>query len=751
MAKKQMGKLVSETKSSKLLVIILVLKTLISIGQVPLTLLVLSCKLSVFKKRRGRPRSTPALIFYRKKFNGWLRRVLPKPARVGLAILLLGFLVFAYSLYLLSFTKALPSPQQLSSFNQPLTSEIYDREGRLLYRLYEGQNRQLIKITDAGKNVINATVAIEDKNFFSHHGVDFFGILRAIRNNLIADGKVVQGGSTITQQLIKNTLLSSDKTIQRKVKEILLAFWTEKIFDKKTILEMYLNQVAYGGPAWGISAASKMYFGQEVKDLDLAQAAYLAGLPAAPTDYSPYGTHPEKGMQRQREVISRMVEDNYITHEEAEEAMAEQLVFRPPVADIKAPHFVMWVKSILANKYGERTVSSGGLKVITSLDLDIQEMAERVVRNNIDKLTKLAVSNGAAMVTDARSGQVLAMVGSKDYWEKKEGNFNATLSLRQPGSSIKPITYATSFKLGFSPGTVLLDTPTIFADKNGTTYSPVNYDGRFHGAVSVRTALASSYNVPAVKTLATFGIDPVVETARDLGITSWDKVQNYGLSLTLGGAAVRMVDMMSVYGTFSQLGIRHEITPILTVTDATGKMLEDHRLEVGKRVVTAEVAYLITSILADNKARVPAFGEKSLLEIPGYSVPVKTGTADRKTDNWTFGYTKEFVVGVWVGNFDNRPMDPALTSGITGATPIWHEMMASLLTGRKDLGFEKPAGIIETELFGQKDLAILGTIPKTVTALRREVKKADELDKEKEIISYTDSFTKISLQKPISN
>lgn len=756
MARKQTEKL-NPIKNRQLSIVILALKLIIFIGRLILlpflivksifnflsyvfrTIIIYHLLLITFKKRPGRPRTTPFLIFYRKKVSRRLNRVIPKPARVTAAILMIAALIFGYSLNLLTLAKALPSPAQLSPLNQPLTTEILDRQGRLLYRIYDGQNRQLIKLPQVPKTVVNATVAAEDKNFYSHHGVDFFGMLRALKNDLSIPKNSLQGGSTITQQLIKNTLLSSDKTIQRKIKEVLLAFWAERLFDKPTILEMYLNQVAYGGPAWGISAAAKMYFGTEVADLDLAQAAYLAGLPAAPTSYSPYGTHPEKGIRRQREVLLRMVADKYISQQEAEEAMAKQLIFKPPVQDIKAPHFVMFVKSILANSYTEKTVSQGGLKVVTSLDLDIQEMVERVVNHNVGRLTELLVSQGAAMVTDAKTGQILAMVGSKDYWDQKEGNFNATLALRQPGSAVKPITYATAFKQGFSPGTILLDVPTTFPDRNGRGYSPVNYDGKFHGAVTVRTALASSYNLPAVKILATVGIDPVVETARDLGISTWDDPQSYGLSLTLGGAAVKMVDMMSVYGTLSQLGVKHQITPILSVTDASGRTLEDHKSDPGKRVLTPEVAYLITNILADNQARVPAFGEKSLLEISGHSVPVKTGTSDSKIDNWAFGYTPQFVVGSWVGNFNNSPMHPSLTSGITGATPIWHDVMLALLEGQRNLSFEKPAGVVEAVINGQKDLAISGTIPKTVTALRREVKK--------EVITYTDSFNRFTLRK----
>lgn len=695
---------------------------LIKIGQTPqavlaafLRLFPFPFSLCTFSKKRGRPRLKSRSNFYLDKARNNLSRLFPKKKRFKIAAGLVVLLFLFYSQLIVRLSTQLPSPSRLSFAERPATTQFLDRDGRLLYQLYEGRNRELVGLEKLPQSLINATVAIEDKHFFNHPGIDPIGMLRALRINLANNDQFFdgwQGGSTITQQLIKNTLLSADKTLSRKAKEIILAFWAERVYSKNEILQMYFNEAPYGGPAWGVEAAAQMYFGKRAEDLNLAESAYLAGLPAAPTQYSPFGTNPEKGKERQKEVLRRMVEDKYISQTEASAAFARELTFRSSTIDIKAPHFVMYARSLLAAKYGERTVSQGGLKVITTLNLDLQKMAEEVVSEQVQKLAPLGVGNGAAMITDAKTGQILTMVGSKDYFEPVGGNFNATLALRPPGSSIKPITYATAFKEDFTPGTIVLDTPITFPNPWGRPYSPGNYDGKFHGPVTLRTALASSYNVPAVKILSLVGLPKMIETAREMGITTFTKPENFGLSLTLGGGDTRMIDMMSVYGVLAAGGIKYTPEAILTVTDSYGNILEDNRFPEGKRVLSEEVSYLLADILSDNKARIPAFGLNSLLEIPGYTVAVKTGTSDNKRDNLTFGFTPEFVVGAWVGNFDNSPMNPLLTSGITGATPIWHDIMAKLLQGRPNLAFKRPPGIVEVTLNGHKDLGILGQIPK---------------------------------------
>lgn len=693
------------------------------------------------KKKRGRPRTQPFFNFYFARFKRVFNRFFPAPVKLGIGLTIVAVAIFSYSYFLINLAHNLPSPERLTSLDEPLTTSFYDRNGVLLYRLYEGRNRSLVKLNELPPNLINATIAIEDKHFYEHPGIDFFAIARAIVAN--AQQKQFQGGSTITQQLIKNTLLTPDRTYNRKIKELLLAYWAERLYNKQQILQMYFNEAPYGGTAWGIEAAAETYFNKKAKDLDLAEASFLAGLPASPTEYSPFGAHPELAKERQKQVLDRMVEDNYITKDQAGQAFEEELSFNSQNSQIKAPHFVMYARELLAQKYGEKVVSQGGLKVVTSIDLDTQALAENIVSDEVTKLSSLNVTNGAAMITDAKTGQILAMVGSKDYYDPKIGNYNVALSPRQPGSSIKPITYSTAFKQGYSPGTVMLDTPTVF--KNAwETYTPVNYDGKFHGPVTIRTALGSSFNVPAVKMLALVGIPNMIQTAKDLGITTLNDPNRYGLSLTLGGGEVRLIDMMSVYGTFSQMGVKHQPTALLKVTDSNGTVLEDNSDPEGQRVLAPGIAYMITDILTDNNARTPAFGPNSLLIIPGHTVAVKTGTTDSKKDNWTFGYTPDYVVGVWVGNNDNAPMDPQLTSGVTGAAPIWNKIMSSLLEGKANVSFIRPSDIAESNIDGKKDLVLAGQTPKTVVGLSKKKVKDEKDQTEKEVITFTDPFTTFS-------
>ncbi len=675
-------------------------------------------------KKRGRPKSRPTWALNFIKFKKIVGYLIPFKYRILLFLLIFISISFGSTFFAISYLSVLPSPTRLTENEHPLTTEFYDRNGKLLYKLYEGRNRSLVKLDEVPLQFRQATIAIEDKNFYKHMGVDFLAIGRAIYSNL--NHGTYQGASTITQQLIKNTLLTPEQTYARKIKEVILALWTEHIYTKDQILTMYLNEAPYGGPAWGVKAASETYFGKEPKDLSLAESAYLAGLPASPTEYSPYGIHPELAKERQKEVLKRMVADKYITQTQADEALKEQLALTPPTDPMLAPHFVMYVKKLLSDKYGARVVSQGGLKIITTLDLGLQENIQQIVRQEVAKLNSLNVSNGAAMVTDPKTGQILAMVGSIDYNQDGFGNFNVALSPRQPGSSIKPITYATAFKQGFTPGNTILDAPVSFPDGD-KPYSPVNYDGRFHGPVSIRTALGSSYNIPAVKTLAKVGIDNMIQTAKDMGITTFTERNRYGLSLTLGGAEVKMIDMMSVYGTFAQNGNRHPITPILKVTDSNGNVLENFQ-DQPSQVLEPEIAYLITNILADNQARTPAFGPNSLLYLPPYQVAVKTGTTDNKKDNWTFGYTPDFVVGVWVGNNNNTAMNPALTSGVTGAAPIWNRIMKGMLSSQPLATFSKPAGIVDVAIDGRRDIGIAGSLPKALVKIEKQMDKTVYFD-----------------------
>lgn len=678
-----------------------------------------SSLVSSLRLRVGKPFSLPPLRSYIKRTRGRPRKFrLSKKVKIILGIGIFAAFLFSYTVFILAAAYQLPNPSKLNMSAQSLTTEFYDRGGSLLYRLYSGNNRSLVKLNEIPKTTVEATIAIEDQNFYHHIGVDFSAILRAFYRNLTQ--KTQEGASTITQQLIKNSLLTPERSYSRKLREMILALWAERIYSKDEILQMYFNEAPYGGSNIGIAAAAKTYFGKNPAELNLAESAYLAGLPASPTQFSPYGSRPDLVKLRQKTVLERMIEEGYITQKEADEAFAEELKLQPPVNNISAPHFVMYVRNLLAEKYGERVVSQGGLKIYTTLDLKLQEQIEKIVKEELDKLPSLNVQNGAAMVTDV-NGQILAMVGSKDYHAPNFGNFNVTLSLRQPGSSIKVITYATAFKTGFSPGNTVLDTPVSFRD-GIRAYTPVNYDGRFHGPVSIRVALGSSYNIPAVKMLATVGIEDMIKVAKDLGITTFNDTDRYGLSLTLGGGEVKMIDMMSVYGSLANLGVRKTPTPLLKVTDSNGNVLEEYS-PGGKEVLQPQIAYMITDILKDNKARTPAFGASSLLNIPGYEVAVKTGTSDNKRDNWTFGYTPRYVVGVWVGNPDNSPMNPALTSGVTGAAPIWNKIIHTLVDKTEPLAFQRPSGLSEAVVDGRKDLSLAGALPKTPVRIQREENK----------------------------
>lgn len=634
------------------------------------------------------------------------------PAKIK--IFLLGFLastvVLTVPLFVFFSLKELPNPRMLALRSIPVTSKIHDRNGELLYEIYAEENRTPVKLSEIPEHIKQATISIEDKNFYRHQGISPRGILRALIN--IVFNKKIQGGSTITQQLIRSALLTPEVSLERKIKEIILSIWAERIYSKDQILEMYFNQVPYGGTAWGIEAAAQTYFAKSVHDLNLAEAALLAGLPAAPSRFSPFGTYPELAFVRQKQVLARMFEHSYITQEEKKAAEEEKLTFQRPKVGLRAPHFVMYVRELLAQKYGLRMVEQGGLRVITSLDLGLQNKIEEVVRQEIGNLLRLAVTNGAALITNPQTGEVLAMVGSVDYFDlENEGNVNVALTPQQPGSAIKAVTYTLALSNGFTAATILNDSPITYKFDGSPPYSPVNYDGRFHGFVPLRYALGNSYNVPAVRTLAKVGVANMIEQGRKMGIASWSEPSRYGLSLTLGGGEVTMLEMAQVYGTLANQGIRKETTPVLKVTDYLGNVLEDNIKREGERVVPEGVAFVLSDVLSDNKARTAAFGANSLLHIPGQWVPVKTGTSNEKRDNWTIGYTKDFVVVVWVGNNNNSPMHPTLTSGVTGATPIWRRVTDLLLEGKESRPPEMPPAIIKMSCRGEEEYFIKGTEP----------------------------------------
>ncbi len=615
-------------------------------------------------------------------------------------------LTLLLGVFYLTILKDIPSPFKLGQYNIPQTTKIYDRNGKLLFDSYIEQNRTLVKLEQIPLTLQQATIATEDKDFYYHYGINpVGGVIRAL--SAIVFKQQLQGGSTITQQLIKTALLTPERTIQRKIKEFIMAPIVEILYSKNQILEMYLNQVPYGGTAWGVEAASETYFGKKVNELNLAESALLAGLPAAPTLYSPHGAHPEYAKERQSEVLQRMVEEKYITQQQKEEAQTIPLEFKPLSNNIKAPHFAMYVKQQLVDRYGQGIVEHGGLKVTTTLDLDIQEYAQDVIATEVANLQALRVGNGAALVTRPATGEILAMVGSRDYFATDSGNFNVTTATRQPGSSIKPINYAIGIETHkVNPATMFLDTPTCFGVAGQPAYCPVNYDGQFHGPVQLRFALGNSYNIPAVKMIYLNTVEAMVASSSAFGITTLKDPKNYGLSLTLGGGEVQMTDMATAFGVFANGGIRKDLVSILKVEDRNGAILDEYKdanlkseipsslLIHGPRVISSETAFLLSHILLDNNARSGAFGPSSLLNIPGHAVSVKTGTTDDKRDNWTIGFTPQYVVAVWVGNNDNSPMHPYLSSGVTGAAPIWNKIMTKILTGKKDLWPKQPEGII---------------------------------------------------------
>ncbi len=605
------------------------------------------------------------------------------PILVG--VVLLGFF-YAFIL------RDLPSPTRLSSNTGSYSSRIYDRNGKLLYTLYADKNQTFVPLGKIPKDMQEATIAIEDKDFYRHGAVDFRGITRAVYSIFIH--KQIQGGSTLTQQLVKNSLLSPEQTIQRKVKEVILAFATELMYSKEQILEMYLNQVPYGGTSYGVGASAQTYFGKDVNKLSLAQIAFLAALPEAPSTLSPFGSHPELGKARQQEVLNKMYAQGYITEKERDSAKKEQLTFQKISNPIKAPHFVFYVRDLLIKKYGQKAVEEGGFRVQTSLDLATQDFVQQTVAEQVEEVARYKVGNGAALVTNPGTGEVLAMVGSKDYFDTKQGNVNATLSLLQPGSSIKPINYAVGLMNGYSAATPFVDQATCFPNPPNKPYCPHNYDMRYHGVVQMRQALANSYNIPAVQMLKLNGLDAMIATASAMGITTFKDPSQYGLSLTLGGGEVTMVDMATAYGVFANQGYRVDLHPILKITDRRGKVIEEYRPPsspiFGRKVLPADVAFIISDILADNAARSASFGSNSALKVDKHHVSVKTGTTNDYRDNWTIGYTPSYLVAVWVGNNDHTPMS-GIVSGVTGAAPIWNTIISHMLQGKKSEIPQKPS------------------------------------------------------------
>ena len=610
----------------------------------------------------------------------------------------------------------------------------------------------MISLSEVPQHFKQATLAIEDSRFYHHQGISWSGIIRSLSQ--IVFKQQLQGGSTITQQLVKNALLTPERTVTRKLKELILTIETEILFSKDEIFAMYLNQVSYGGTAYGAEEAAQTYFGKSIKAVNLAEAALLAGLPASPTTYSPFGSNPYLSIYRQHQVLNRMVEEKFIAPQEAALAKQQKIKLAPQYANIKAPHFVMYIKNLLAQEFGETTVEQGGLTVITSLDLDLQDKVQTIVTEEINQLFPLQITNGAALVTNPQSGEILAMVGSRDYFDvDRDGQVNLTTARRQPGSAIKPVNYAYALEHGYTAVSIIQDTPVTYDIPGSKPYSPVNYDNTWHGPVTLRTALANSYNVPAVKVLASYGVEQMIIQGKKMGITTWTQPERYGLSLTLGGAEVTMTDMAVVFGILANQGQKVSLHPILKVIDANNKVLSEFNFNP-ETVIQPSTAFILTDILSDPIARIPAFGSRSYLNIPQSQVAVKTGTTNDKRDNWTLGYTPGFLTAVWVGNNDNTPMSQ-VASGITGASPIWNKIMTLLLQNQPAQPFTPPANVVKVNictLTGQlscegcpakAEYFVSGTEPKQhcspeqIKALQEEKAKKDQEQRDKILTGAT--------------
>lgn len=623
--------------------------------------------------------------------------------------LFLGFvlcIIFVFGLFVW-YSRDLPTPGRLVSSKYADATRIYDKNGVLLYSVYQDQNRTYIRLSEIPKKLQQATIAIEDEDFYENQGFSIRGYIRAFGNILFF--RRVQGGSTITQQLVKNVLLSSERNIARKIKEFILAIQVGKRYSKDQILEMYLNNISYGGASVGVEAASQTYFGKKAKDLDLSESAFLAGLPQSPTTYSPFSGN-KFYIGRSEAVLRQMVANDYISKKEKDQALSKikSFTFSQKNQSIKAPHFVMYVRKLLAKQFGEQVIETGGLTVTTTLDYELQKQAEKIVEGEIDGLKQYKVGNGAVLVTTPKTGEILTMVGSKDYFDtQNDGNFNAVFANRQPGSSLKPIIYAKAFEKGYTSSTVLLDVKTDFPTEEAENpiYTPENYSGKFSGPVQLRFALGNSINIPAVKLLALVGVKDTMQKGYDMGISNWEPTsenrKNVGLSLVLGGRETTLFDEVTAYGVFANGGIRQDLVAIKKVSDAKGQTLYEYKKREGPRALSEEVSFLISHILLDNNARIQEFGPNSYLKIPGKTVSVKTGTTDEKRDNWTVGYTPSVVVGVWVGNNDNSPMNKAIASGATGASSIWYKLMSTVvLKGKPDESAQKPANVIALEIDG---------------------------------------------------
>lgn len=643
------------------------------------------------------------------KLLHWIKRNWKEIVIDGLIFMFAAFIIVVAGLLVWISTLEIPDLSAFEERRVLQSTKIYDRTGEtVLYDLNQDVRRTIVPFEEMSRNIKNATVAIEDDQFYNHMGIDIRAIFRAAISNF-QQGDLLggQGGSTITQQVIKNSVLDRDKKLSRKVKEAILSIKLERVMEKDEILEVYLNESPYGGTIYGIEEASQAFFDKSASELTLPEAAYLAALPQAPTYLSPYGNNRDALDARQQLVLDRMRVNGFITTEEYEEAKAAEVEFQPQaVSGIRAPHFVMYVIEQLAEKYGEEAMAEQGFRVITTLDWELQKEAERIVNEKaLSNTERFNASNAGMVATDPKTGDLLVMVGSRDYFDEEiDGNFNVALAERQPGSSIKPFVYANAFSKGYLPSTVIFDLATQFSvncdpwnyTSDDGCYSPSNYNNKYVGPISMRNALAQSLNIPAVKTLYLAGLDDTLKFAADMGLTTLNDKERYGLTLVLGGGEVRLMDMTHAYGVFANGGVKAEPRTILRIEDSRGNIVEENDVET-TRVLDENVAYMMSDVLSDNVARTPLWGANSLINFPNRDVAAKSGSTNNLRDAWIMGYAPNIAVGSWVGNNNNEAMGGGLSGLIT--TPMWREFM--------DIALEK----IDEESFPQPQINTQGVKP----------------------------------------
>jgi len=628
---------------------------------------------------------------------------------IGVVVLIIG-LWAAYQV--VQAVRTIPSPEHFADYQPTQSTKIYDRTGEvLLYEIHGNQNRTVVGADQISDYAKKATIAIEDKNFYTHPAFDIKAIIRALVADVV-NRNFDQGGSTITQQLVKNVFLTPEKLVQRKIKELILAYWIEQHYTKDQILLLYLNQIPYGSNSYGIESASETFFGVHAKDLTIAQSAYLASLIQAPSYYSPWGHHTDELAARKDYVLEQMKNLGFIDEQEYQSSKSEHVTFLPQnIGSIRAPHFVMMVKQYLENKYGAEEVENGGLKIITTLDWNLQQAADEAVKKNVERNKELYNgSNGALVAQDPKTGQILAMVGSADYFNNDiDGQFNvATQGLRQPGSTFKPFAYVTAFEKGYTPNSIVFDTPTEFSpnnpscpvtvdfsQQNSQCFHPHNFDNSFRGPVPLKQGLAQSINVPSVKVLYLAGLSDTLKTAHDMGITTLNDPSRYGLSLVLGGGEVKLVDLVNAYAVFARDGVKHTQSFILKAEKSNGSILEEYK-DSPKQVLEPQYARTITSILSDVQLRSGLFHSSlKLTTFDGYDVALKTGTTNDYRDAWTVGYTPFLTVGVWAGNNDYTPMKQQGGS-ILAAVPMWHDFMASVINTFPPESFQSPTPLFSS-------------------------------------------------------